>query len=59
MNDDLIEVEIDLPGPVEQALRDRAAEADVSLNLFLVSVISRQVARDDGKCRGDYRYSGH
>jgi hypothetical protein len=51
-------VKLDLPEPLEQALSDRAAEAGVSLNLFLASVISQQVAKYEGECRGDYRYSG-
>jgi predicted HicB family RNase H-like nuclease len=51
-------VEFDLPEALEQKLRYLAAKAGVSLNLFLASLLSQAVARDDGEFVGDYRYSG-
>jgi hypothetical protein len=48
----------DLPESLEQALRDRAAEAGVPLSCFVASVIAQYVAKCEGDTCGDYRYSG-
>jgi hypothetical protein len=60
LNDALFKfIPLNLPESLEQSLRDDAAKAGLSLNLFLSLVLSEKLARCVGDTCKDYRYSGH